>query len=270
MNASNEKVRKFDLTIAILVGIWIFLLDPLSIFPLIVDFKYFETTSGALLIAIAGWLIALLLQNYKITKEHRNKIKYDIYRELLKISRETNDSITSLVVFFPSFILMEAAMIGSDPEPQKLFKSGQEWLKMVTGLQDNLSNFSDKYINLLYLFEGWSAALSSLSVAEGVLKTQIDAQLVQLRNDVQLFQMYTVSHGYDWRVWDKDDVNKIAERIRDAATIIQCYVSDYMVLVHNELLPEYFGHERPLRMPRDSKYLVLTKEGLVQRVEEMR
>ena len=58
------------------------------------------------------------------------------------------------------------------------------------------------------------------------------------------------------------------DAISAAVMNVSNYISDYMVLAHNELLAPYYGHERLVRKTYDDSYQVITINGLEIRIED--
>ena len=80
-------------------------------------------------------------------------------------------------------------------------------------------------------------------------------------------QSYTSKYSHDWRKWDQKEVEVKTQLIKDSSMTITTYLSDFMVLIHNELLSGYFGHKRPTRKTLDPSYKVLTKDGIVENLD---
>ncbi|HYC34124.1 MAG TPA: hypothetical protein VEC13_00145, partial [Candidatus Paceibacterota bacterium] len=55
--------------------------------------------------------------------------------------------------------------------------------------------------------------------------------------------------------------------INEDALAMSSYLHDFMVLIHNELLSSYFKHSRSVRMTLDPNYKVLTKDGIIERLD---
>ena len=48
---------------------------------------------------------------------------------------------------------------------------------------------------------------------------------------------------------------------------IQDYMGDFKILIHNELISEYFEHKRETRKPQNTKYKVLIVKGFIVKDE---
>ena len=79
--------------------------------------------------------------------------------------------------------------------------------------------------------------------------------------------MYSSKYGYDWRKWNRKDIEKIANDMKNRVLNIVSYLQDFIVLIHNELMSEYFNYSKPTRKILDEKYKVLTKNGFIVNLE---
>jgi len=232
--------------------------------------------------AVIGWLVALWLQGKNIKQQHKIQIKYDIYRQFVQIHKESQDTLSKLGASTGTpFILMESSMIPFDLKLKKQFKDiwltysesecvfegEQKWTSYVRDIKRFYSEFNNKNVSLLYVFEDWTAALGSLIPVKDTLFKEISLLQKTINEQSELLQMYSVKNGHDWRKWDRTEIQKIADNIRDSTYGIGCYLGDFMVLVHNELLSKYFKQKRFTRKTLDPKYKVLTMNGIVENVD---
>ncbi|MFA6428174.1 MAG: hypothetical protein WCW02_01355 [Candidatus Buchananbacteria bacterium] len=240
------------------------------------------TFIATIAIAVLGWIFALWLQGKNIKQQHKIQIKYDIYKQFVQIHKEAQDTLSKLGASTGTpFILMESSMIPFDLKLKKQFKDvwlpysesecvfegEQKWTSYVQDIKRFYSEFSNKNVSLLYVFEDWTAALGSLIPAKDTLFKEISLLQKTINEQSDLLQMYSVKSGHDWRKWDRAEIQKIADNIRDGAYGIGCYLGDFMVLVHNELLAKYFKQKRLTRKTLDPKYKVLTMNGIVENVD---
>ncbi len=236
----------------------------------------------AILLAVIGWLVALWLQRNNAKHEHKIQVRYDIYKQLLKSSQETQGKLGKLGAISPPLILMDSSMIPFNLGLEKEYKGeripynehecilegGQKWLDFIRDAFDKYFAFVDQNHEMLVAFDGWEAALKSLMPAQKVFSKEVDKLRRKIYEDISKLQMYSTEHGYDWRKWDKEEIESVANRVMDNSMTITTYVSDLMTLVHNELLSNYFNYQKPIRKTLDPKYKVLTSEGLVLRLED--
>lgn len=235
-----------------------------------------------ILLAIIGWLVALWLQKNNAKHEHKIQVRYDIYKQLLKGSQETQGKLAELGAISAPLILMESSMIPFNLKLKKEYKGewipyneqeciydgGKKWLDFIRDAYDKYFSFVNDSNEMLIAFEGWEAALEPLMRAQKVFSKESSKLSRQIHRDIGKLQMYNVEHGHDWRKWKKEEIDSIVNRIRDNSITISSYISDLMTLVHNELLANYFKYKKPIRKTLDPKYKVLTPEGLVLRLED--
>ncbi len=242
----------------------------------------FLTIAVTVAIAILGWLVALWLQNKNIKEQHKIQIRYEIYKQFVQIHKETQDSISKLGAYSnPPFILMESSMIPFKlnltkeykgvwlpyTEQECVFEGERKWTSFTQELFNQYSDFSNKFLQMMYVTEDWESALEPLLTVKDVLNKEVDLRKQEMHKLLSELQSYTSKHKHDWRNWDKNEVEKIARKVTDNAMSIGMFLSDFMVLIHNELLSTYFGHKRRTRMTLDSEYKVLTKDGIVENVD---
>ncbi len=235
-----------------------------------------------ILLAVVGWLFALWLQRNNAKHEHKIQIRYDIYKQLLKSSQETQGKLGELGAISPPLIFMESSM---DPFNLKLKKEhkgewvpynehecisagGKKWSDFIREAINKYFAFVNQNHEMLIAFEGWEAALEPLMPAQKVFSKEVNKLNRKIHRNISKLQMYSSEHGYDWRKWNKEEIESITNCIRDDSITITTYVSDLMTLVHNELLSNYFNYQKPIRKTLDPKYKVLTHEGLILRLED--
>jgi hypothetical protein len=242
----------------------------------------------ALIVTIAlaaiGWAISIWLQQKNHKQEQRAKINYEIYSQLVTAHKELQDAIASFNASTQApLILMSAELIPLEirqrlgdraltpvvSEEECLHKGRvkysnwiyDEMLAKHSKYQKNLSTF-------MYLTEDWTAPLSSTRTALEALRSELSRLNVEIATHKGVLQRYATNNGDDWRQWNDDEVRGLGDAISAAVTNISNYISDYMVLAHNELLAPYYGHTRLVRKTYDDSYQVITKEGLVTRIED--
>lgn len=244
-----------------------------------VDILTLSVTIG---VTIVGWMIALLLQRNNVKHQHRVQIKYDIYKQFVSLHKETQNAISKLGAHpSPPFILMSSSMIAFDlkltkeykgrwipwTEQECLFEGEKKWTSFTQELFDLYFDFSNKFLNMLYVVEDWAAALKPLLPTKDALVKETDKLKKQIHEQLSVLQTYLSKHGHDWRAWDQKDVEKITQSINEDAMAIGSYLHDFMVLIHNELLSSYFGHNRPTRKTLDPKFKVLVKGAIIENVD---
>ncbi|MBT4153600.1 MAG: hypothetical protein HOE53_03030 [Candidatus Magasanikbacteria bacterium] len=229
------------------------------------------TLFSTISIALLGWLISILIQGKIVKKQHRIAIGYAIYKEFVKLHMEVQNTLSTLNASSrPPFIIMETIMIvrpQTSIEITHVIEAGKEWEKFINKLNTLYFDFTDKYLEILYLFSDWEAAFKSLAFTKNCLSEEINSLKSKIYSDISILQMYTVDHGYDWRKWDRKEIEIIINRIAENILDITSYLGDFMILLHNETLSNYFKQKREIRMTTDPRYRVLTKKGIVENLD---
>ncbi|MEK7641423.1 MAG: hypothetical protein AAB365_00330 [Patescibacteria group bacterium] len=240
------------------------------------------TLTVTILLAIIGWIFALLIQQWGTKQQHKIQVRYEIYKQFVQIHKEAQDAISKLNAHSsPPFILMESSMIPFKlglkkqykdmwlpyNEQECVFEGEQKWTAYTQELYSHYSKFSEKFLQFMYITEDWEAALEPILPAKNVLNKEIENQKRLIHSLISELSSYTSKHNHDWRKWDQKGVEKITQKISESAMSVGSYIGDFMVLTHNELLSSYFGHERRTRKTLDPSYKVLTKEGIVENVD---
>ncbi len=255
-----------------------------------IDFSSVDqlTLIATIFIAIVGWIIALLIQRSNAKHEHRIQVQYDIYKELLKAAKDTQDRLNTLGATAAPLILMDSCMIAYELKiPKKhgdifvptseiecLLDGERKWSEFTKKVFSDYFAFTNQYIGMSYIFSGWISAISPLIKAQETLAKETDILREKVYAASQELQSCTHVHGHDWRKWDRAEIEKLITEIRDASQTIGIYIHDFMVLAHNELLSKYFDYKKPIRRTLGPEYKVLTSEGLVvsldkEKIKEM-
>ena len=271
-------------------GKYIFMIKD-ALVNLTISVRYFgESLSGTdialittIFLAVFGWTITAWLQQRNVKDQQRAKISYDIYSQLVTAHKELQDTIGALSASTQApLTLMRSKLI-----PLKIrHEIGDRVLTPVVTEVDCLHNsevtysdwiyqdllprnslYLDKLSAFLYLTEDWAAPLASTEHALSVLRTEVGRLNSVIFEHMNSLQFYTLDHGHDWRKWNEDDVYGHGRAISDSVMLVGNYVSDFMVIAHNDLLAPYYGYQRKVRKTYDDSYRVLTKEGLVTRIE---
>lgn len=234
----------------------------------------------AIILAILGWIVALWMQNKNIKLQLKTQIKYDVYKQLVVSHKETQDCLSLLMTrATPPFILMDSSMIPFNLKLKKEYKGqwieysetdclldgNKKWTDFISEVNKSYFDFTDKYVSMLYLLEDWMGAIKELSNIKDKFVKEIRIIQDQIRRDVDILQSQTKE--FDWRKWNREELNKISENIVNNTQTIGTYISDFMVLAHNNLISAYFDYVRPTRKTFDEKYKVLTKDGITINLE---
>ncbi len=237
-----------------------------------------------ILLAVAGWIFTIWRQQRNFKQEQQAKINYEIYSQLVTLHKNLQDAIGSFnAATSPPIIQMRADLVpyeiqqqygvlhGQKPirEHEVMFKATQRYSNWVyEELLGKHSQYMDEYVKFLYLTEDWTAPLSTTQHALSVLRKEIESLGDQIKVHLDTLQFYSGNNGDDWRNWNEDDLRSHGQSITDLVMTVSMYIHDFMVIVHNELLAPYYNHERPTRKTMDEELKVLTKEGLVVRIED--
>ena len=240
------------------------------------------TLSITIVIAIVGWIVALLLQRHNTKEQHKIQIRYDIYKQFVDVHKEAQDLLGKLAAHsHPPFILMESSMIPFQlglkkeykgqwiphSEHECVFEGQKKWTSFVRECFDLYSDFSNKVIQFMYITEDWESAISPLLPTKQALTNEVETLKKRIHSNLSTLQTYSSSSTQDWRSWDKSNIEKITRAINEDALAMSSYLHDFMVLIHNELLSSYFKHSRSVRMTLDPNYKVLTKDGIIERLD---
>lgn len=237
-----------------------------------------------IILAVFGWFVSIWLQQKNHKEEQRAKINYDIYSQLVTAHKELQDAIASFnASTHPPLILMSMELIPLEirqnlrdramtpvvTEAECLHEGNVKYSKW---LYDDMfaksSQYQKKLSSFMYLTEDWTAPLASTDAALKAMRSELSRLNAEMTMHKRALQDYSRNHGDDWRQWDKNDVYGHGDSISAAVMNVGNYISDYMVLSHNELLTPYYGHEREVRKTYDDSYQVITKDGLVTRIED--
>lgn len=234
----------------------------------------------AIILAISGWLIALRMQNKNIKLQLKTQIKYDVYKQLVVSHKETQDCLSLLIAKArPPFVLMDSSMIPFNLKLKKEYKDqwieyseteclldgNKKWADFISELNKSYFDFTDKHVLMLYLLEDWMGSIKELNNVKDIFVKEIKNFQDQIYKDINILQSQTKE--FDWRKWNKEELNKISENIVNNTQTIAMYISDFMVLAHNNLISGYFDYTRPTRKTFDEKYKVLTKNGIIVNLE---
>ncbi len=240
------------------------------------------TITITIAVAVIGWIFALFLQGRNIKHQQKATIRYDIYNQFVQLHKKIQGTLSTLnAKSSPPFILMSSSMIPFELKLKKEYKGNwleysemeclldgeKKWNSFVQELIQANIDFNNKYIDLLYLFGDWTAVLKPLLITKDIFSKEIEIIKAEISEDLSTLQMYTSKQDHDWRTWDQEQVNNIAQRVGKNGLKISMYIGDFMTLIHNNLLSKYFRQKRPIRKTLDAEYKVLTKEGIVEKVD---
>jgi len=228
-----------------------------------------------IVIAIAGWIIAVIIQGYTLRKKHRIDIRYDIYKQFVTLHKKLEKNLHQFSAnTLDPFLQMKGAMIPSTIEilnkstSNCLQDANKIWLDYYEKLQSNYFQFNDEYLNMLYLFEDWNAPLEKLLSTTNTYSQVVNHLQGNIYKNLSTLQLYQSKADYDWRNWDQKEIKDIIESIKSDILDISYYTIDLMILIHNELLGKHFRQKRLIRKTTSEKYKVLTKKGICIRLDK--
>jgi len=222
----------------------------------------------SILIVVIGWVITLFLQSKNIKDQLKAQIKYYIYRQITQIHHEIQGSLSKLntASIFP-FILMDSTFIGVKiklrTEQEALQEGWNIWNKHVKKALNDYFEFMNNYPKFLYFIEDWRGPLKKLKSAHKLLYKEIEKKYKKINKIITDWQTISTKEGHDWRKWDRKAIKEIGKELSESVLNIECYLNDFIVLVHNELMFKYFKYKIETRKPQDKAYKVLTIKGFV-------
>lgn len=222
----------------------------------------------SILLVLIGWIFTIFLNRKNIKDQLKTQIKYDIYKQVTQIHHEIQGSLSKLSTasIFP-FILMDSTFtvfkIIQKTELEALQEGWNAWNKHVKKALNDYSEFLNNYAKFLYFIEDWCGPLKKLKSAQKLLNEEIEKKREKIYKIISDCQTISIKRGYNWREWDKKEIEEIGNELTESVLNIECYLHDFIVLVHNELMAEYFKYKIETRKPQDKAYKVLTIKGFV-------
>jgi hypothetical protein len=243
----------------------------------------FISILATLIIAIIGWIIAIIIQNKSIKKQQQNQIKYDVYKQFVSLHKEIQDTLGKLSAESnPPFIQMDSCMIPFElglkkeykgtfipyTEQECRFSGEKKWTSYTQNLFDRYFSLTNKIIQLGYITEDWYAMVYPLIKSKETLFEKLNKKTETIRNKISELQSFP-HEEHDWSKWDREKGKEISNEIMEVSITAGSFLEDFMVLLHNELLAPYFKNKnRPTRKTFDPKFKVLTKEGVIENFDK--
>lgn len=222
----------------------------------------------AVVVALFGWYIQARRDRNNRIEDYKNKISYEIYKEITRIYDVFIEKSTKLNnISAPPLILMESCLIlGKVTKNHSDIIKGhheavQKWLNFVNDSFAVHFDFSSAWRSFLAVYEDWESVLAGSKLPFTIASSEVE----KLKSDVYEYLQYLQKlDPQNWQKWDKNEINGRANQIFQESLSQPIYVYDLMVIIHNELVGKFFGHSRPLRRPQDLDSFVLTKKGLIR------
>jgi len=222
-------------------------------------------------VSVLGWFVVHQLGVYQQRQQLKNEARLRVYSELYSFKKKVDEDTTTLGLALKNstvLLLMSFENKRDGDKSTNNLKALDLWRKHVSDLSEASSSFTNSYIDLWLHAEMWIGILPQLKVAH---KELFENQLKQLQGRLHQYINYLQNQSikeFYWDKWDKDEITKRSEEIRDVFDeIASGYIDDYMVLIHNRLVSPIFGYKKQPRenfanMRKVKEYFILTEDGL--------
>ena len=231
--------------------------------------SFLNTNSGLLtiigwLITIISWVIIFWLGTRGSKISQRNSVRLEIYKEIQKARLVVDDSAIELGVLIRySFPFIEMSW------PEKGFIKDknpyQIWSEYTKKVSDAIPRFSEAVQAFLNNIEIWISIMPSLKTAKNTLNTRLSG-INQSLWDYLRFLNDQPMKNTDWKKWDRDNIEKAAEKMDEEFIKQIAILNDFVVLSHNELIKPIFGKKRKYRedfnIIEPQRMETLTKKGI--------
>lgn len=232
-------------------------------------------TLATLVLTVAGWITIFILGNRSAKIQLRNSAKLEMYKQLYALKSDIDKNAIMLGISLSPFALpfldMEWAVRAplTTVTPVEKKTPGQIWLDYVSKIRKENSNFVDAYLRFWNEVNMWRAEISQLSEARDILFTELNV----LSGEISKYADYLTDlllkdiESYNWTKWNQEAVKERAGQIQDKFDMTAvAYLSDFIDLIHGELMEPIFGKKRILREDYNYRDAVtsktLTKEGI--------
>lgn len=241
-----------------------------SILPFLSPLLYFLDQHNSFL-TIIGWFAVASLGIWAGKIHLRNSARLEIYKEIFKLKKNIDEKTINLGLTLSSFELPFKDMEYSESNNESLRRivknknAGQIWIEHFNIISQQTSEFTNAYLQFWNHLNIWRAELSSLSLATDVLFTEltdISKKIHEHNQDLLRYQ----NENHKWREWDKVKIKQKADDIRTSFDETMAYLSDFMDLIHEELIRPIFGKKRTPRIDFNYRQTItsktLTREGI--------
>lgn len=220
------------------------------------------------LLIILGWFAVFWfgIRQQRINTTDTAKLK--VYEDIWKQRSTLQDSLNQLLVQIqsgPPFVQMESATILGNvtKDPQHISQGQQDALGRLNNYLDVFQNaqftFSKQFLDFWRSLEMWMHVMSKLETAVKTLSSEYSTVQDKINN----LALFVISlDRWNWRAWDRVIIKQKYDNVWQDLFNLGLYIEDLMGLVHNELVSSMFGYTIDYRKPNDSRYKILTKEGL--------
>lgn len=224
------------------------------------------------IVIIGGWFAVFLLNQKQQKEDLKIDKKMKVYEEFWRLRNIVSDTISKFNVYIqagPPFLLMKSTeILGNVTKNQEHILKGEQdaikyWQNYINELIELKQNFVNEYLNLWRTYEMWLHIMPSLDTAGTILFSEFNVISDKSQKYISFLQNLNV---YKWKEWDekqKDIIKDKHNELWEELMVLMFYTHDMMSLIHNELVTSMFDYKLPTRKPKDFRYKVLTKNGLV-------
>jgi len=220
-----------------------------------------------IILALVGWIVALVLQNKNSKDQITGQIKYDLYKEAVGLHQMIQDHLSKLTTIYPPFTVMDGFLIGVEhglkSRVEALSEGWDYWNGFISSNQGSYFKYTEQYIKFLYLLADWAGPLHRLEMAKKDLDKRIAISNSKIYDTLSKLQLLSSKLGFYWDEHDRGSIEEGFKLVRNESIIIQLALYDFVVLVHNELMADYFKYLIPTREPEDPMYEILTEDGFL-------
>ncbi len=232
-------------------------------------------TLATLVLTVAGWVAIFVLGNRSAKIQLRNSAKLEMYKQLYALKSDIDKKAIMLGISLSPFALpflgmgwaAKTPLTTATPVEKKT--PGQIWLDYVSKIRKENSNFVDAYLRFWNEVNMWRAELSQLSEARDILFTELNSLSGEISKHAEYLTDLLLKNieSYDWTKWNQEIIKERASQIQDKFDMIAVtYLSDFIDLIHEELMEPIFENKRIPREDYNYRDAVtsktLTKEGI--------
>jgi len=243
------------------------LTDLLNLFQQLLSFL--DNHTGFL--TVIGWIVITTLGIWAAKIQLRNSARLEMFRNIYKLKQAVDEKASTLGLNLYSLRLPFHYMHMAESETEELRKfvnnktPGEIWIDHARNLSEEKFQFDEAYLQFWNYLTIWNAELFKLSYAKDILFTELSRLSGEISDHAQ-YLMSRPSNNYRWREWDKREIEKRCDALRDDFDQVNSYLNDYMDLVHRELIYPIFGRKRIPReefnYKKDIVSKTLTKTGI--------
>jgi hypothetical protein len=198
----------------------------------------------AIFVPIFGWVISHYLLINAQDRQHKNEINHEVYKELiLELDRYANQ-----ISDFSSKVqgYRFTKIYTGTGRHEKVMR---EWVNDVISSGNHL-----EFYRFLQKWESYEIFVQDIQEIMLILKREND----KIRKNFQELFLYN-----DPAQTDRKQFEIKTDELFELTNTVSCYVMDFKKVLQNYFYRQYGLKLVKPRTPEDSKYLVLTRKGLV-------